>query len=118
MGATAQSLIERYKYVDGQHFGERKHWLQDDYVKFIAFAHKKMDAVPEGVVGVITNHSWLDNPTFRGDAPVADSLAFTIEQMATIDEVYRVELFLLGISAPLAGISLSHGSRSGLPNCA
>jgi predicted helicase len=34
MGAAAQELIERYKYVDGQHFGERKHWLQDDYAKF------------------------------------------------------------------------------------
>jgi predicted helicase len=41
-------------------------WLQDDYVKFIRFAQLKMDVVDEGVVGIITNHSWLDNPTFRG----------------------------------------------------
>ncbi|RXF75474.1 type ISP restriction/modification enzyme [Hansschlegelia zhihuaiae] len=41
-------------------------WLQDDYVKFIRFAQMKMDAVDEGIVGVITNHSWLDNPTFKG----------------------------------------------------
>src|SRR3984893_15458390 len=41
-------------------------WLNDDYVKFIRFAQMKMDAVNEGVVGIITNHSWLDNPTFRG----------------------------------------------------
>jgi predicted helicase len=39
---------------------------QDDYVKFIRFAQMKMDSVPEGIVGVITNHSYLDNPTFRG----------------------------------------------------
>jgi predicted helicase len=39
MGAAAQMLIERYKYVDDEHFGERKHWLHDDYVKFIA--HKR-----------------------------------------------------------------------------
>jgi len=32
MGAAAQQLIERYKFVDGKHFRERKHWLQDDYV--------------------------------------------------------------------------------------
>lgn len=66
MGEAAKALIDRYKYVDGEHFGERKHWLHDDYVKFIAFAQKKMDEVPEGVVGIITNHSFLDNPTFRG----------------------------------------------------
>ena len=41
-------------------------WLQDDYVKFIRFAQMKMDAVDEGIVGIITNHSWLDNPTFKG----------------------------------------------------
>jgi predicted helicase len=47
--------------------GERNpKWLNDDYVKFIRFAQLKMDAVDEGVVGIITNHSWLDNPTFRG----------------------------------------------------
>ena len=31
-------LIEDYKQVDGQPLGERKHWFQDDYVKFIRFA--------------------------------------------------------------------------------
>ncbi|MGO9681601.1 MAG: N-6 DNA methylase, partial [Beijerinckiaceae bacterium] len=66
MGSAAQSLIEKYKFIDGTHFGERKHWLHDDYVKFIAFAQKKMDETQEGVVGIISNHSWLDNATFRG----------------------------------------------------
>ena len=41
-------------------------WLQDDYVKFIRFAQIKMEQVEEGIVGIITNHSWLDNPTFKG----------------------------------------------------
>ena len=41
-------------------------WLQDDYVKFIRFAQMKMESVDEGIVGVITNHSWIDNPTFKG----------------------------------------------------
>jgi hypothetical protein len=41
-------------------------WLQDDYVKFIRFAQLKMDAVGEGAVGIITNHTWLDSPTFVG----------------------------------------------------
>jgi predicted helicase len=58
-------------------------WLQDDYVKFIRFAQLKMEAVPEGVVGIITNHSWLDNPTFKG---MRKSL------MATFDQVYVIDL--------------------------
>jgi predicted helicase len=82
MGKAAQALIERYKYVDGKHFGERKHWLQDDYVKFIAFAQKKMDAADEGIIGVITNHSWLDNQTFRG---MRQSLMSSFEQIYLFD---------------------------------
>lgn len=65
-GEWIVNLIETYKYVDGKHFGERQNWLRDDYVKFIRFAQDKMDKVEEGIVGVITNHSFLDNVTFRG----------------------------------------------------
>nr|NIM13834.1 N-6 DNA methylase [Candidatus Aminicenantes bacterium]NIM80537.1 N-6 DNA methylase [Candidatus Aminicenantes bacterium]NIN19893.1 N-6 DNA methylase [Candidatus Aminicenantes bacterium]NIN46289.1 N-6 DNA methylase [Candidatus Aminicenantes bacterium]NIN86519.1 N-6 DNA methylase [Candidatus Aminicenantes bacterium] len=42
--------IEKYKIVDGTHFGERKHWLQDDYVKFIRFSQWKIDECGEGVL--------------------------------------------------------------------
>jgi predicted helicase len=35
-------------------------------VKFIRFAQWKIDQAGEGVLGFITNHSYLDNPTFRG----------------------------------------------------
>jgi len=66
MGKWITELIEDYKYVDGKYFGERKHWLQDDYVKFIRFAQWKIDQAGEGVLGFITNHGYLDNPTFRG----------------------------------------------------
>jgi predicted helicase len=59
-------LIEDYKRVDGRPLGERKHWLQDDYVKFIRFAEWRIERTGEGVVGLITNHGYLDNPTFRG----------------------------------------------------
>ncbi len=65
-GAWITSKIEDYKYVDGVHFGERKHWLQDDYVKFIRFAEHMIEENGEGVLGFITNHGYLDNPTFRG----------------------------------------------------
>jgi predicted helicase len=59
-------LIEDYKWVDGQPLGERKHWLQDDYVKFIRFSEWRISQTGEGIVGLITNHGYLDNPTFRG----------------------------------------------------
>jgi hypothetical protein len=57
-------------------------WLNDDYVKFIRFAQMKMDAVDEGVVGIITNHSWLDNPTFRG---MRQSLMRSFDQIYVLD---------------------------------
>lgn len=66
MGDFITSLIEDYKYVDGKHFGERKHWLQDDYVKFIRLSESLIEKNGEGVLGFITNHGYLDNPTFRG----------------------------------------------------
>ncbi|MEA1071081.1 type ISP restriction/modification enzyme [Sphingomonas sp. LY160] len=65
-GAWITAKIEDYKYVDGIHFGERKHWLQDDYVKFIRFAEHMIQKNGEGIIGFITNHGYLDNPTFRG----------------------------------------------------
>lgn len=66
-GAWITDLIENYKYIDGEHFGERKHWLQDDYVKFIRMAEHTIAQNPSGgVLGFITNHGYLDNPTFRG----------------------------------------------------
>jgi len=76
-------LIESYKRVDGRPLGEKNpKWLQDDYVKFIRFAQWKMDQVEEGVVGVITNHSFLDNPTFRG---MRQSLMQTFNQIYVMD---------------------------------
>jgi predicted helicase len=69
--------------VDGKPLGEQNSkWLQDDYVKFIRFAQIKMDYAEEGVVGIITNHSWLDNPTFRG---MRQSLMQSFEQIYILD---------------------------------
>lgn len=57
---------QSYYKIDGKPLGEQKVWLQDDYVKFIRFAQWKIHTVGFGVVALITNHSYLDNPTFRG----------------------------------------------------
>ncbi len=66
-GKLILKLIEDYKKVDGKGLGERNpKWLQDDYVKFIRFAQHKIDQAGEGIVAIITNHGFLDNPTFRG----------------------------------------------------
>lgn len=60
------NLIEDYKYVDGVHFNERKHWLNDDYVKFLRYGQHFIEKNGSGVIAYINPHGFLDNPTFRG----------------------------------------------------
>ena len=52
-------------YPDLQKRGQAK-WLQDDYVKFLRSAEWEIARSTSGVLGFITNHAWLDNPTFKG----------------------------------------------------
>jgi predicted helicase len=59
-------ILRGYKRVDGQPLHERKIWLQDDYVKFIRFGQWRIERTGKGILGFITNHAYLDNPTFRG----------------------------------------------------
>lgn len=66
MGEYAQSLVSRYRTVDGQPLGERKVWLQNDYVKFFSFAQSELLRTSIGCIGLITDNSYLDGPTFRG----------------------------------------------------
>ena len=73
-----------YYRVDGKPLQEKQtKWLQDDYVKFIRFGQWKIDQAGEGVLGFITNHSYLDNPTFRG---MRESL------MNSFNEIYLLDL--------------------------
>ncbi|MBO8131978.1 MAG: N-6 DNA methylase [Candidatus Marinimicrobia bacterium] len=75
---------QSYYKVDGKPLGEKNpKWLQDDYVKFLRFAQWKIQRSGYGIVGMITNHSYLDNPTFRG---MRQSL------MKTFDEIYILDL--------------------------
>ena len=58
---------EGYYKVNGEPLNEKNpKWIGNDYVKFIRFAQWKIDIEGEGVVGFITDNSYLDNPTFRG----------------------------------------------------
>jgi predicted helicase len=73
-----------YFEVDGQPLGERNpKWLNDDYVKFIRFAQWRIEQTGYGVLAFITNHGYLDNPTFRG---MRQSL------METFDDIYVLDL--------------------------
>ena len=74
---------QSYYTVDDKPLGEKKLWLQDDYVKFLRFAQWKIQKAGKGIVGMITNHSYLDNPTFRG---MRQSL------MKTFNEIYILDL--------------------------
>ena len=78
------SFSSSYYELDGQPLKERNlKWLQDDYVKFIRFAQMKIDQAGIGIFSYITNHSYLDNPTFRG---MRKSL------LDSFDEIYILNL--------------------------
>lgn len=82
-GPWISKEIKDYYKVDGKDLGERNpKWLQDDYVKFIRFAQWKIQQAGEGLLGFITNHSYLDNPTFRG---MRQSLMKSFEHIYLLD---------------------------------
>jgi predicted helicase len=73
-----------YYRVDGAPLQEHNpKMLQDDYVKFMRFAQWKIDQFGQGVVSMITNHGYLDNPTFKG---MRESL------IKSYDEIYLLDL--------------------------
>ncbi len=83
-GDWISKLVRDYYFVDGAPLGERNpKMLQDDYVKFIRFAQWRIQQTGQGIVGFITNHGYLDNPTFRG---MRQNL------LATFDEIYVLDL--------------------------
>ena len=62
-------LLEDYKKEPGGYKKLKEDNIQslsDDYVKFIRMAQHMVDKNGDGIVGMITNHGYLDNPTFRG----------------------------------------------------
>ena len=77
-------LIEDYKQVDGKGLGERNtKWLQDDYVKFIRFGQHRIHKTGVGILAFVTNHGYLDNPTFRG---------MRQQLMNTFTDIYLLDL--------------------------
>lgn len=77
-------LVREYYFVDGAPLQERNSkWLQDDYVKFMRFGEWRIEKTGYGVLAFITNHGYLDNPTFRG---------MRQHLMRTFDEIYVLDL--------------------------
>ena len=82
-GSSGTQRAENYFEVDGGPLNERNpKWLNDDYVKFIRLASWQIERTGRGVLGFITNHSYLDNPTFRG---MRESLAATFPRAHLLD---------------------------------
>jgi predicted helicase len=83
-GEWIVQLVRDYYQVDGQPLGERNpKWLQDDYVKFIRWAQWRIEQTGQGILAFVTNHGYLDNPTFRG---------MRQQLMAAFDEIWLVDL--------------------------
>ncbi|MFN9653538.1 MAG: type ISP restriction/modification enzyme, partial [Chitinophagales bacterium] len=82
-GQWISKLIDDYKYVDGVHFNERKHWLNDDYVKFIRYGQHFIEKNGSGVLAFINPHGFLDNLTFRG---------MRWHLLKTFDKIYTIDL--------------------------
>lgn len=63
-GAWIGDLMEEYKKSPGLKKPGQAKWLSDDYVKFIRFAQWRIEQTGYGVLAFVTNHGYLDNPTF------------------------------------------------------
>jgi len=82
-GKWISGLLGPYREVDGEPLGEKKVWVKNDYVKFIRFGQWRIEQTGQGVLAFITDHSYLDSPTFRG---MRQNL------MKTFDEIYILNL--------------------------
>ena len=83
-GKDGDGSTGSYFHVDGQPLQEKNmKWLNDDYVKFIRFAQWRIEKTGKGILAFVTNHSYLDSPTFCG---MRHSL------METFDNLYLLDL--------------------------
>jgi predicted helicase len=94
-GPYIEHLMDRYKAAvrDEQNIQP----LSDDYIKFIRFAHDRIERTGYGVIGMITNHTYLSGLIHRG---------MREELMKSFSEIYLLNLHgsaLLGETAPDGG---------------
>ncbi len=87
LGEEQRRLIDPYRFVDGTKIKERgalqlEKNLQDDYVKFIRLGETVCAQSPLSIMGFITNHAYIGNPTLRG---LRRSLMRTFSSMWVLD---------------------------------
>ena len=82
-GVWISNLIDTYKNDPELKKPAQSKWLNDDYVKFIRFAQWRIERTGEGILGFVTNHKYLNNPTFR---------VMRRSLMETFDEIYLLDL--------------------------
>jgi len=117
-----EKLMERYKTSVRSERNIQP--LSDDYIKFIRFAHERIERTGHGIIGMITNNSYLSGLIHRG---------MREELLKTFDEIYVLNLHgnaMLGETTPdgnpdknvfdiRQGVSIAifvreHGERTGL----
>jgi predicted helicase len=82
-GDWISGILNDYYLLDGKPLNERNSkWLQDDYVKFTRLAQHCISSSGIGVLGFITNHGYIDNPTFRG---MRQSLSAVFRKLCVMD---------------------------------
>ena len=81
-GAWAKSLVQNSYYPKDEIKEQNPKLLLDDYVKFIRFSQWRIDKTGTGILAFVTNHGYLDNPTFRG---MRQSLAKSFDWIRILD---------------------------------
>lgn len=81
-GEWAANLVRESYYPRDGIKEQNPKLLLDDYVKFIRFAQWRIEQTGYGILSFITNHGYLDNPTFRG---MRQSLMQTFDSICTLD---------------------------------
>ena len=79
-------MLDYKKEPSGKKLQERNSkWINDDYVKFIRLGQDYIKRNPAGmgILAFINNHSFLDNPTFRG---------MRWELLQAFDKIYILDL--------------------------
>lgn len=82
-GKWIEDLMSDYKKSPELKKPAQAKWLSDDYVKFIRFAQWRIEQTGHGILAFVTNHGYLDNPTFMD---MRRSL------LRTFDELYLLDL--------------------------
>ncbi|MDR2169353.1 MAG: N-6 DNA methylase [Planctomycetaceae bacterium] len=78
------NLLDDYKKEPsgGRLQEKNSKWLNDDYVKFIRLGQYFIEKNGYGILAYINNHSFLDNPTFRG---MRNNLLKTFDKIYILD---------------------------------